>query len=500
VLEDASAFSETAPGNVVFIGREAMWIDAISTNTLTVTRGYLGTDAASHEVGAPAYETLPYLYGRRIWYSLVPADAASSSEETVLGEYVLDSIETDEFWGTYRIRGASRLRYMHRVAPAEPRQAEITHVYPPAASGEDGIAVDTGDGLMLPYWQAWTGTEADAGSKFYLQIGDEIAAVGSATLANGATLSRRDVLATGKIEELAAGQVVRQVFVAEESGPCSFRWSPGPAPSESRASGTWTKSAHWVDICLSIMTSSATEDDGLELLNYDSDYGNWSWMPAGYGIGVPHAQIDWESWLDVKARTPEWKFPRFTFGGEATSFGELLERHFLRPLGAYVSNRGGLTRLVLPRLPAAGSATVTLGSAEILLREVARGQKFPRVSMRRHYGSLASSIVYEIGTGETEQLTVNSGAFADLLGGPSLYGDQGRPEKIEVPSGRPRDAATQTMLGLAGARKLLRLHRPLTEVELDVDFGEVLDCVSGAIAEITLGDAPTFAGSRGLKM
>jgi hypothetical protein len=500
VVEDASAFSETAPDNVIFIGREALWIDAIASNTLTVTRGYLGTDAASHDAGASCYTTTPFLYGRRIWYSLVPSDSTVSTEETIVGEYVLDSLEVDEFWGTYRIRGASRLRYLHRVAPASPREATISHVYPPGPSGRDGIAVDTGNGWGIAYWRAWTGTEADSDSQFYLRIGNEVVSVGSATLANGVVLSRRDVLGTGKIETLEPGQLVRQVFVAEESGPCSFRWSPGGSPSESRGSGTWTKSAHWVDVCLSIMTSSATEDDGLELVNYSSTYGNWSWMPAGYGIGVPQAQIDWASWLDVKARTPDWRFPWFVFGHEAMSFGDLLEQHFLRPLGAYVSNQSGVCKLVLPRLPTADSATVTLGSAQILLREVARGQKFPRVTMRRSYTSLASSIVYEIGDGSSsdkERLVVNSGEFADLFGGPSLYGDQGRPETIAAPSCRPRDATTQTMLGLAAARKLLRLHRPLTEVELDVDTSEFIDAVPGAIASITLGDAPAFSGSRG---
>lgn len=188
-------------------------------------------------------------------------------------------------------------------------------------------------------------------------------------ISTAALTFRRDVLRKGQRVSLQAGQLATQVFLARSD----FRYSPGPTPSTIRSSGTWVRSSHWIDLLLIMLTSSNEPADGLELANYVSARGNYSSLPPGYGVGLLAAQIDWDAFAAVKQRTLDYLFPNFSLGaGDAVPFGELVDEQFLKPMGAYLST-SGVARVVLPRIPLLESASLTIGSADILAKPIGPG-------------------------------------------------------------------------------------------------------------------------------
>lgn len=488
-VDDASGLDATT---VIYVGGEAMRVTGVSTNTLTVSRGYLGTTAASHDIGDRVYLQTPFIRGRRAELYRVPVDATSQSEETLIGSYVIDDgprwvlDDIEDMSGKWHF-GARSQTFVNRLAPPNPHQAEVTSVVDEGRGGLGFSAVD-GDSAFFG-WQIWTGSQADVAG-FYVKVDGEIMTVRAESVAQGVVVDRREVLGS-KRAELKPGMVGTRVFVAEIEGPCSFRYSP-PTAATSRGSANWTKTAHWLDLIAILLTSSAHEDDGLELVNFPSGGTNYSCLPPGYGVGVPESAIDWSSFEAAKQRTPEFIFPYFVYGDqEGVSIGELLTEEFLRPVGAWFTVRGGTVRIVIPRIGIKGEAQITIGPDDILSRQVAPGVYAPAIHKLEHgSGQHASSVRYEIGP-QKRKLTFTSADFKNTFGQGGLYTSDDAPVEIKVPGG---DVGNEVAYAARAESLLQRRHRPQLSVELDVTAAKST-LAPGDYAQLTLNGLPNMATS-----
>ena len=88
--------------------------------------------------------------------------------------------------------------------------------------------------------------------------------------------------------ELKAGDKITRVVIMNDvqAGITESYYSNGPSAYApiSNPSGLRYRIEHWIDLALSIMCSPSdqTEQNGE---NYDDSFGNWSMLPAGFGLG-----------------------------------------------------------------------------------------------------------------------------------------------------------------------------------------------------------------------
>lgn len=357
-VNDASGISNPS---TIWIENEALRVTGVAGSVLTVTRSLLDTDAKGHPTGAHVYQTLPFVRGRRVRFLMVNKGATVSTEELELGAFYIDEVELSDDLNAYVMRGKSGLKALGRdLPPHAPTLAFFQGFFT-----DNGFRLDQVSNNGAPtvaYRSIWPGNIV------FFQIGEEIFKVDSNA---GLKYVERGLAATQTTDDSPAiGTKARVVMFADKTQG-SFRWSPGPTPSTSRSSGTWNASAHFVDILLCILTSSAIPGDGFELQNYDTN-GNWSSLPQGFGLAIPIASIDVASFLDVKARTGGYEFPWFIYGWESEPAMALIQRSFLKPLGCYITTIGGQLKLVLPRIPLVGSSTTTVGDADLVEPPTAR--------------------------------------------------------------------------------------------------------------------------------
>lgn len=498
-----------AANQAIFVGAEAMRVASVDSGTgLTVERGYLGTTAAPHGVGDRVFLSTPVLETRRVTAQLVPIDADDATQAYELGVFAIDNVTWDEDANTWTFDCSSQLRHLNRAIPYRPQAVEIHPRWVNGVGQQTELAdgVDNGSASFairdlsgspsanaIADLREWQGTEADAAHLFYLSFGGEVVSIQGTGgyIGPDVKILRRDVTGTGNQSTLKLGSVGRRVFVARTgigADAGSFRFSPGPSPSTSRSTGTWTRTANWIDLLLILMTSSHNSSDGLELVNYgttgtDRERTNWSSLPSGYGLGMPIGEIDVASFLAVRDRTLEYEFPNFTFGAAPEPFGALIEREFLRPMGAFLSVTNGVARIILPKIPLLNSATLTLGAAEILTREVGPGLLSPRWRVSRGSGSLVSDLVYELGPGEPVPLTLTDGNYAEVFGHRGVFVAGGPVVKIPVPGARKTDAPLFARRGVA---RLYRAHRPRLLAEGDLTLEPTQTWAVGDTAAVTI--------------
>lgn len=495
-VEDGSAYSNIS---LLFIGSECMRVTSVSTNTLTVLRGYLGTDAVSHKEGDSCFTHCNYLKNRRVTLKLVPTNADDAGEEQTEVTAVIDTCYFDPLFSTWHFAAITQLKYLDRIAPLEPRSA--TAHYGPDIEGNLPHEFTISFNEMAPVRPIWT-TNTD--HLFFLKNGDEVTGVtvyrsevGIYPRAASIKLGGRGLLGTS-VEDLDRNHPLFQVMISDISLESDFRYSPGPTPSEDRTSGTWTKTDHWVDLILCIMLSSAHPDDNLELVNYETagtDFArsNFSSLPIGYGLGLPSALVDWTSWESVRQRTADCRFPRFVYGAEPMPFGELVAENFLRPLGAYIIFRDGLAKIVLPRTPLLGESTITLGASDILAREVGRNVYEPRIAEATiDLSHTSGSVIYYLGPNELP-LTVSSGSYTSTYGQRGYYGDSDKPVEVTVPGASEGD---QHLWLRKATNRLARRHRPRLSMLVDTGL-ENYSAGPGDFARVTLNEVPDFrTGTR----
>jgi len=481
-------------GLVIWIGSEAMKVTGIASSPtrVTVTRGWLGTDAITHDIRDPIYIYPNFLEGRRFSVYLVPLDGDSAADERLVGTYLLENVRWDEPLNAWIISGTTQQRYLDRQAPIAPRTGIVR--------GTLGSVLTIDSSRVRGFWGDYSA---------HVLVDDEIIQLKDPVgpLLSGGGLDsilpagisyqiiRRAMHGTRQAD-LKQGAKVTQVFLAGED----LRYSPGPSPSTSRTSGTWTKATHWVDLLLILLLSSADEADGLELTNRRSTGSDWSRsnfasLPPGYGAGIPHALIDWASWEDVRTRMLTWTLPFFAYGGaDPISFAELVKTEFLRPFGAYLSFEQGTLRLSVSRVPAVGETPALQLTTDNLLRSGDGRAYLPRMSVSRDRASLFGSVTYKVGP-QALAATYRSADYGRTYGQRGWYGATEKGLTIKVPGGDP---ATAEALGARGAALLYRNHKPPVEIDAEVDAGLFSTATVGAIASVTIPEIPDAAiGTRG---
>lgn len=490
-----------AVGSLAYVGAEAMIITGTAGGLArTVTRGALGTEAYQHRDGDAVRAALPSLRTRRLTVYVYPLDGADATTLREIGSGFIDTATLDRDMNVWVLRGRSSMRNLSRVVARVRRGGEV--VYYREAEAQ--------------YLQVTVGSQeyAQHGTRsLFFRIGDEIiraepvAGAASAFAFATFTVSQRNVLSTrsGEIEEYAS---VSQVWLADNaSGRGCFLVSPGPSPSTSRSSGTWIASEHWIDIMLCLLTSSAHEDDGLELVNYlatgpDRARSNWSSLPVGVGVGLPIAQIDVASMLAVQARTIDALFPGFEVGAEAAPLGDVITEAFLRPLGAFLSYVGGRVRVRLPRALLPGEGSFDLGPTDILSRSVGRNRVAPRIGgAGLDLGQLAGTVRVTTRSrrGGSVEIIVNDSTYPGTYGQRGYYGSDEGAVSIDAPASRTDDAGRLPYLERAQLSRLYRWRRPPIRLE-DVEAHDSLyDVAPGDVGRLTLDEVPdTRTGVRGV--
>lgn len=506
---DVADASGITAGMVVYIGSEAMRVTGVAGATLTVTRGWLGTDAVAHTTGHPVLEASPYLARRRVRLYWVPLDGDSSTDERLIGTYALDGgpeIELTDGGCAYRMTARAMQAYLSRLVCTRPQRFRVAAV---AGDPQALPVVDLerwGDTTRVPPQTSEDWPSAD----LWFRAGKEL--LRAEVVSRTYYLVQVQVTARGQLgstsSAIAEGAEWTQVYVASRDGHGSFRYSPGPTPSTSRGSGTWYESDQWVDLALALLTSPADEADGLSLLNYagsgsDAARSNWSALPTGVGAGIPVAQLDMEAWASLRQRTHDYRFGAFVIGDEPVSVAKLLTDHFLRPLGCDLTIADGLIRPVLRRLPVQGEATTSIGSDQILVDEVEPGTDTnpptyaPRVRARLDLGRLVSLVIYETTDmdGRPRRVVVAPGD-AGLYAAASYAAVDVRAYVVRVPSVR-LDGGDYAWLEAVALQAIQRTNAPAWIVELETD-ASLLSTVPGDLVDVTHADLPDLTdGTRG---
>jgi len=489
------ADADSLATEVVFVGSEAMIVTADNSGpeSIDVTRGALGTDALTHSNGDLVYRSTPYLEGRRVEIYLSPLDSVSSADERLIGSYVLDSVALDDSTNVWQLRCVGQHRYLDRRLPISAREGRLVAL-PPRRMQLDPGPIRSLWSDRLAYIQA---------DKELIEIYDSGAAMlgwTSTTTILPASIPfevRRRALNGTDAVTISPPTTVRQVFLAG----LDLRYSPGPSPSTSRASGTWTPAEQWVDLMLILLLSSASPDDGLELTNRrttgsDWSRSNFSSLPPGMGLGIPVALIDWDSFEAVRARTLSWRLPFFSHGLDPERTGaEVLREEFLRPFGAYLSFELGVLRLGLSRAPLYDETTALQVDADVVLRrETAPGVYLPDMQVSRARAKAVGSVTYKVGPGKVAA-TYRSTDYARTYGQRGWYGAVEPALTVEVPGGDPRDAA---FFASRAAVRLWRLHKPPTELAVALDIAEWPRTTVGTYGEVTMPELPDAeSGERG---
>lgn len=479
---------------VWWCGAEAILIASRSSNTLTVATGgraWLGTAARSHAAGDNGYTTPPFVRTRLLSIYLAPYDAANDTEALSypVGTYRIDRIGIGRGLGVWRLGGLSEERSLSRLVGGRPPFALRVQ----SVSGTQQIL--------------WSPVPSSVGAADYAQIATTLGGWpdgatflqvertgeivrGRANTSNRAPYVMERGVGGTKIDTIEGGDIIRPVLVMDDVYG-STRWSPGPTPSTNRSTGTWNVSAHAVDQLLCGLTSAAHSDDGLELLNYDATYGNWSSWPPGFGIGYRADRIDLASFLAVKARHPAFELPDVVIGaGERPTFGEWATTNMLEPFGWFLVVIGQLLTLVAPRLLLEGETPDdTLGPEDILeVGEVDRAMDV-----------VAGAVTYKLrGEGDkAAPITVRASDYTALFGGRAQYTVEDDPLELELPGLRASRVGASALVARMAQRVLMRAVRAPWRVPLVID-GAHHTIAEGSVISITHPDLPNSnTGTRG---
>jgi hypothetical protein len=482
---------------VVWIGAEAIAIESRTGNALTVAtdgRGFLGTDARSHSTGDSVYQTCPFLRTRRMTLWLAPQDADNDTVATeyVVGTYRIDRCKLGRQLGAWVLSGPTEIRDLSRLVAG--RVAVIQKVI--WVNGEQSVRTTmlpgrlTGNAAAASYVLGTLATWPDLRAWTQVDRTDEVLRlVYTQGDYNEPRFEERGALGSAR-DTIEIGDIMRSVLVSDATYG-SFRWSPGPTPSESRSSGTWTISTHVVDILLCLLTSASHPDDGLELLNYDATHGNWSSLPPGYGIGFPASRIDFDSFLAVRARYAQMRLPALILGDkDPQTMGEWVTENILEPFGWFLTTTGGRLTLIAPRLLLRGeNADATLDADTII------DYSEPEES----YDLVAGAVTYQYrgSNGEPHTTTVRSSDFTGLFGGRAQYAGEDETAIVKVPGMLVGAGNTDALLTLMAQRRLIRAARAPWRITFTVDAA-LHTLAVGNVVSITHADMPDlFTGARG---
>lgn len=483
---------------VIYIRNEALLVTNLAGATLTVTRAQLDTEVQAHEDGSPVFASTPYLRSRILRLRLAPHNG-SADQETVLSTNYLDKVALSGDVNCWDVAGRSQLKFLARVICGQVMRYtfdSFQYLKMKLTNGVGGHDRSTHDARI------WSDSVA------FFKLGAEILRT-NVLLPTGSTGIFTDV--TSVIQERAQsgtkeddhkpGETAYLVLNGTEPYS-SFRYSPAPSPSTDRAIGTWIVAStgsggvHFVDAILCMLTSSARLDDGYELTNYDPNYGNWSSLPPGYGIGVPYTLIDFASFIDVKARTPNWTFPNLIVGDESIPFADWVEKNFLRPLGIFMTMASGQIRLVMPRAPLVGEEA-TAWDFSVALRD---GDTAVGLSAAPVLNTdTASSISFKLKTslGEDVTETIGSADRAQFYSQGGYYALEENAITLDLPGARADQVGFDGFVRQLGLRRLYKLAKPRWTLRLRTDLSQY-GLNPGDSVAITHPQLPDLrAGTRG---
>lgn len=483
-VTDSSQFSTNA---WYFIGAECIKVTAKPSGTsLTIERAKRGTEAEQHFADDFIYSYVPYISGRKCTISIAPINADSSADERTIGTYRISGVSLSDAYTVWTFSANTELTgltksiggyaYLGQAMRGSNLGSGIsTLIWRPGHEGEDTWDdgyhfLSDGSGVV----QAYMGTPSDL----------------------AASLGSQHVSYSAGIEEQAGGKIYTKVLSADTRYGSSFRWSPGTlfggTASTSTTSGTWTETDHWVDILLCILLSPSAPDDGVAASsNYNSTYGNWCCLPTYAGLGIPHTSIDWSSWLEVRARTPGYRFPGFWFGYEPVSFSELATSSFLELIGAYITQSvsTGKYVLVMPRAAqASATAAFTLTASNILPE--------PEPEVELNEAQYQITIAGRLRSGEEAGIAVNSLGAASRSS-PSSFRTGVEEIKIEAWD-LVFDAGGRGIAAASAVRALAKLQAASVTIQL-VCFWDLYGMKLGDVGILTCPLIPDLsAGTSGV--
>lgn len=488
-------------GDRLYAASEVFLVTAApGSSTFTVTRAALGTDAQTHAEGDAVRTLLPNLRSRRARLYVYPLDGINSGTLREVGTFHLDDLELDEAMNVYTIRGKSQLKHLARQVARTQIRGSLDGWDAVQSSAIFGFDVLGGPRF---WWDAGPG-ELASGDAVTLLVEDEVMGIRPITPSGSSVLQGspvRGLLGT-RAATHAVGADVTQIYAANRD----FRVSPGPSPSSSRTSGTWVPAAHFVDLILILATSSAADEDGLELVNVlgagrDDELANWSSLPVGVGVGTPIALIDVKAALDVKQRTQDVEFHHFYCGDEAVSFGELVTERFLRPIGAFIATSGGRATIKLPRAPVGGVTSFEIGPAQILRKKIGKRRYLPRVKVSQDMSLLVGAVRCKgmrTADGAAVEHTFFDDDFGATYGQRGFYGAAEGSIEFDARGVRAGPGGAVPFLSRAAESSLFRLRRPPLKLDLDVDDTLYALQISD-LASFTLEEVPDFArAARGV--
>ena len=512
---NVAAGSQLSDSSTIYIGAEEMRVTELVGNAVTVTRGWGGTDAYPHYANDRVYTSSRLFRGMTFDIVVSPADASDDGEEQIIGSYVVEGISLDETFGCWEISGTSLLRSLHKQIPRQQRQLKIRTF--DAVRGVIEFEPDALFPVDLSTFSLWSpGVGQDTNNPpidFYLmadseiigmRLGNVLGATASNTVVQACYVSKRGVLGS-KQTELKPGTVLKEVLISgaeSDNIPSSFRWSPSATdPFSWETDPSWVRSPHMVDLMLNILTSPH-DDSGIIARgqNYDlgGDYGgNWSCIPgeSGFGAGISSSRIDFDSFGELKARTPRWVFPQFVLGEDDTmTVAMLLEKHFLKPMGCRLIEADGQIRIVRSTLPLLGTSAQNIDHTNILVEEVDRHKYRARVKAAITAEEQISGITYVVGR-DKQEITFLASDYEELFGLRGIYPVSDRHETIAVPGGDP---ALAEVYGAVALARLWKTYKPHWIVDTEVDIAAAWDLFSGDYVELTFSGLPNLrTGLRG---
>lgn len=490
---DVASGNGLVAGDVIWSGNEAILINNLSTAThiSSMSRGYLDTDAWAHKSRDNIFRANHYLTGRRMRLFLVPVNGNSSADETEIGQYAIDDLELDDTLNGITIRGSTQFQYLSRTLPRKPFNfvCRLFHDAPDAITYQAAGNAITFAGALDTQLQA----------NICVRIGDEILKV-HGWASNTMYVDDHAVLGSQANTGMAPGDPGTVVLTADPDVVGCFRLSQGTQPVAIGSPG-FSFSTHPMDILLCFLTSSYHEDDGLYAVNYWGTY-NWSYLPVGWGLGIPTSKIDVQSFLDVKARFADLDYRDFYFGDETGSFAEFVTETFLRPLGAYLSTSNGQLAIVVPKLPTEADSATAITSADILTDQVPDGpgaMVAPGVRMSLETKLLVSSVAYVTRdlNGQERAFKIENSDFAETFGQRGYYGTESGTIKINLRSFRAPRVGVPAIIQELAFKRLFRFQRPLLRLTFRTGL-RFMGNRPGQLFSVTMLELPDFAqGVRG---
>lgn len=483
----------TAGTSIIFVGREAMLVTSVVVGTtVAVTRGFLGTEAQRHLAGRPVYLYTPSIYGRRMRLYLGFDDEGcdATTEEEIGGGWSIDTIELGEGLNSWVLQGRSQLKHLDRL------------LYRAAYRGVlQQIRLESGIIYTFSYDTRAAFIDEHFGDSIFLQIGGKeiIRVAPDEIILNQVAIELRGVAGTLPAE-WSTDDEVRQVFVADrEDDRGSFRYQD-PHDETDLRSDPWTPTDHPVPIMLALLTSWSSINE-TQPTNWVDGSGNYSGLPAGIGLGVPIALIDYDSFLDVWFRTQNFRLPYLTLR-EPVVGRELIDKQICRVCGYDLLIRNGQIALSYFRSPLEGEAATTWDDSVLLTRENENGDRRPLVSVRMDTEFTAGAVVFTAKTsrGDDVESVFTDQSFPEYFGDADGYYES-EDQRIEIEAAGVRvDAAGNEpeLLKHRALQLLYRYRRPLMRIEVATDLSQE-KVEPGQILYLTHEQIPNLiTGTRGV--